>query len=146
MVSASGMLHSVESGAMGGANYLKAHFQSRMVQVTLYSMILFYIVANPYLFDLVSSTLNSVLKPAGLPTIGKSGQGIVIFHSFVFGLLLYVLTVYVFDPVMKMAHLVEGAAVRKSKNGIRNTKKGANITDKYKNGSEGFANRRRSRR
>tara|TARA_Y100001958_G_C21239431_1_gene566689 strand:+ start:2052 stop:2441 length:390 start_codon:yes stop_codon:yes gene_type:complete len=114
MDSASAMLHSAESGAMRGANYLRAHFQSRMVQVSLYSMILFYIVANPYLFDLVSSTLNSALKPAGLPTIGKSGQGIVIFHSFVFGLLLYVLTVYVFDPIMKMAHVVEGQNMKKN--------------------------------
>jgi hypothetical protein len=104
------MLHGAENRMMGGAGYLRAHFQSRMVQTAFYSMILFYIVANPWLFETVSGLVNKVLKEIpGVSPISSKGQAIVVLHSIVFGLALYILTVYVFDPVMRMTHVIEGA-------------------------------------
>jgi len=114
--SASNMLHSAENRMMGGAGYLRAHFQSRMVQTAFYSMILFYIVANPWLFETVSGLVNKVLKEIpGVSPISSKGQAIVVLHSVVFGLALYILTVYVFDPVMRMTHVIEGAQDMKKK-------------------------------
>jgi hypothetical protein len=108
--SASNMLHGAENRMMGGAGYLRAHFQSRMVQTAFYSMILFYIVANPWLFEKVTGLVNAVLKEIpGISPISSKGQAIVVLHSIVFGLALYILTVYVFDPVMRMTHVIEGA-------------------------------------
>ena len=110
------MLHGAENRMMGGAGYLRAHFQSRMVQTAFYSMILFYIVANPWLFETVSGLVNKVLKEIpGISPISSKGQAIVVLHSIVFGLALYILTVYVFDPVMRMTHVIEGASLKKKK-------------------------------
>tara|TARA_B100000287_G_C20300019_1_gene649478 strand:+ start:31 stop:414 length:384 start_codon:yes stop_codon:yes gene_type:complete len=120
MVSASGMLHSAESNMYRAGGYLKSHVQMRMLQIAVYSSILFYIVANPVLFEFVNKGVNWF---CGLfkCSVKKDGQVMVVIHSLVFGLLLYVLSLFVFDPVLKMAHIVEGATAKLPKaQGFRN--------------------------
>lgn len=119
MVSASGMLHSAESGVLRAGGYLKSHVQTRMVQISIYSAILFYIVANPLLFSYVNKGVN-VICSAFNCSVKRDGQVMVIIHALVFGLLLYVLSLFVFDPVLKMSHLVEGNKPLPKKEGFRN--------------------------
>jgi hypothetical protein len=121
----------------GGAGYLRAHFQSRMVQVSFYSMILFYIVANPWLFEHVTRLVNAVLKEIpGISPISSKGQAIVVLHSIVFGLALYILTVYVFDPVMKMTHVIEGASQMSKTDRVKEKAKAEDLEGRMKKKKE----------
>ena len=73
----------------------------KLVQVSLVGAILFYIVASPALFDLVKSLLTKVLAAVGVD-FKLEGMKLVLFHSVVFGALLYVSTKYLMGPVVKM--------------------------------------------
>tara|TARA_B100000686_G_scaffold113468_1_gene121099 strand:+ start:144 stop:416 length:273 start_codon:yes stop_codon:yes gene_type:complete len=73
----------------------------KLVQVSLVGAILFYIVASPALFDLVRGVVKKLLAVIGIK-LELDGMKLVLFHSIVFGALLYVSTKYLMGPVVKM--------------------------------------------
>ena len=73
----------------------------KLVQVSLVGAILFYIVASPALFDFVKGLLTKVLGSIGID-LKLEGMKLVLFHSIVFGALLYVSTKYLMGPVVKL--------------------------------------------
>ncbi len=78
-----------------------ALLNEKQVQISLVGAILFYIVASPTLFDLVKKLLNKVLGVVGVK-MNLEGMKLVLFHSVVFGLLLYLSITYLMGPVVKM--------------------------------------------
>ena len=73
----------------------------KLVQISLVGAILFYIVASPALFELVRNLLNKVLGVVGI-RMNLEGMKLVLFHSIVFGILLYLSVKYLMGPVVKM--------------------------------------------
>lgn len=73
----------------------------KLVQISLVGAVLFYIVASPSLFDFVKKTLNKVLSVVGVK-MELEGMKLVLFHSVVFGLLLYLSVKYLMGPVVNM--------------------------------------------
>lgn len=83
---------------------LDGFLNDRVIQVSIYASIVFYIVAHPETFKFVDSTL-------GLG--GKDKGTLLLVHSGVVAVLMYFGTKMIFDPVMR--NLVDG---------FRNPKKG----------------------
>tara|TARA_Y100001970_G_C14098953_1_gene784374 strand:- start:979 stop:1251 length:273 start_codon:yes stop_codon:yes gene_type:complete len=73
----------------------------KLVQVSLVGAVLFYIVASPTVFDFVRKMLNKILGVVGIK-MELEGMQLVLFHSVVFGLLLYLSIKYLMNPVVKM--------------------------------------------
>ena len=73
----------------------------KLVQISLVGAVLFYIVASPSLFDFVKKMLNKVLSVVGVK-MELEGMKLVLFHSVVFGLLLYLSVKYLMGPVVNM--------------------------------------------
>ena len=73
----------------------------KLVQISLVGAILFYIVASPALFDLVKKLLTKVLGVGGVK-VQLDGMKLVLFHSLVFGCLLYVSVKYLMGPVVQL--------------------------------------------
>lgn len=73
----------------------------KLVQVSLVGAVLFYIVASPTVFDFVRKMLNKILGVVGVK-MELEGMQLVLFHSVVFGLLLYLSIKYLMNPVVKM--------------------------------------------
>ena len=73
----------------------------KLVQISLVGAILFYIVASPALFDLVKKLLTKVLGVVGV-NMQLDGMKLVLFHSLVFGCLLYVSVKYLMGPVVQL--------------------------------------------
>ena len=78
-----------------------ALLNEKLVQISLVGAILFYIVASPTLFDFVKKVLGKVLSVIGVK-MNLEGMKLVLFHSVVFGLLLYMSVKYLMGPVVKM--------------------------------------------
>lgn len=78
-----------------------ALLNEKQVQISLVGAILFYIVASPTLFDLVKKLLNKVLGVVGVK-MNLEGMKLVLFHSVVFGFLLYLSITYLMGPVVKL--------------------------------------------
>jgi len=86
-------------GAVGGAvhsveHWLENQWHERMVQVSIYGGLVFYLLSNPMVFDLVEKTIKSV---AGI-TLGKNY--LIIVHSLVFTLVMYFGSRFVLDPLL----------------------------------------------
>ncbi|MBE17962.1 MAG: hypothetical protein CMH79_04285 [Nitrospinae bacterium] len=71
----------------------------KLVQVALVGAILYYILASPTVFDLVKGMLDKVFGLVGI-TLELDGMKLVLFHSVVFGLLLYLSAKYLLGPVV----------------------------------------------
>lgn len=78
-----------------------ALLNEKLVQISLVGAILFYIVASPALFDFVKKMLNKILAVVGVK-MELEGMKLVLFHSVVFGLLLYLSVKYLMGPVVAM--------------------------------------------
>ena len=76
--------------------FLKSEFSNRLVQVSLFSAIVYYITAYPVVFEKARKYF---------PVKFKKTHHLLLFHTFVFAVLMYVLTYFVFDPIVKV---VEG--------------------------------------
>ena len=83
-----GAVHSVE-------HWLENQWHERMVQVSVYAGLVFYLLSNPMVFDFVDKTVKSV---AGV-SLGKNG--LLIVHSLVFALVMYFGSRFVLDPLLK---------------------------------------------
>jgi len=75
-------------------------FNEKIVQVSLISAVLFYVVANPWLFGQVDTVLQSVGRTVGV-SLRFEGQGLLILHSLVFAVLVGFTIKYVFEPLLK---------------------------------------------
>jgi len=78
-----------------------ALLNEKLVQISLVGAILFYIVASPALFDFVKKLVNKLLGVVGVK-MELEGMKLVLFHSVVFGLLLYLSVKYLMGPVVTM--------------------------------------------
>jgi len=78
-----------------------ALLNEKLVQISLVGAILFYIVASPALFDFVKKLVNKLLGVVGVK-MELEGMKLVLFHSVVFGLLLYLSIKYLMGPVVTM--------------------------------------------
>lgn len=76
---------------------LDGFLNDRVVQVSIYAAIVFYIVAHPETFKFVDSTLSLG---------GKDKNTLLLIHSGVVAVLMYFGTKMIFDPVMR--NLVDG--------------------------------------
>ena len=76
--------------------FLKNEFSDRLVQVSLFSAIVYYITAYPVVFEKARKYF---------PIKFKKDHHQLLFHTFVFAVLMYLLTYFVFDPVVRV---VEG--------------------------------------
>ena len=76
--------------------FLKGEFSNRLIQVSLFAGIVYYITAYPVVFESARKYF---------PIKFKKTHHLLIFHTFVFALLMYFLTYFVFDPLVKV---VEG--------------------------------------
>ena len=65
----------------------------KSVQVSITAAILFLIVANPLIFNIVDLGLSTILGPK----IGTNHMIVLVLHAVVFGLLMYFSTKYFFD-------------------------------------------------
>ena len=73
-------------------------FNEKIVQVSLVSGILFYILAEPSVFAFVEDLLKQLGSFINVP-INLQGHNLLIFHSIVFAVLMGISVKYVFEPV-----------------------------------------------
>lgn len=69
----------------------------KSVQVSITAAILFIIVANPFIFNVVDMILASILGTK----YGTNHMIVLVLHAFVFGLLMYFSSKYFFDDAYK---------------------------------------------
>lgn len=84
--------------------FLKGEFSNRLVQVSLFAGIVYYITAYPVVFEKARKYF---------PIKFKKTHHLLIFHTFVFMVLMCVLTYFVFDPIVRV---VEGADTKGTNN------------------------------
>lgn len=77
----------------------------KMVQLALVAGVLFYIVANPALFDFVRGLVEKVLAVANIK-VTFDGTKLLIFHSLVFASLFFVSEKFLLKPVIDMVKKV----------------------------------------
>jgi hypothetical protein len=76
-------------------------FNEKLVQISLVSAVLFYIVANPMLFDFVDNSLKSLFTAVGASfNIGE--QGLLIVHSLLYAVLLGMSVKFIMEPLLAM--------------------------------------------
>ena len=78
----------------GSVSFLESQFQQRLVQVCLFAAILFWLLGSYKLIDQVQKLLSKV----GL-RFGKDSTRVV--HALIFAVLLYLLTRFIMDPVVR---------------------------------------------
>ena len=91
----------------GSVSFLESQFRQRLVQVCLFASILFWILGSYDLIDKVQKLLSKV----GL-RFGKDSTRFV--HALIFAVLLYVLTRFIMDPVVR--RLYNGSDVKGNDN------------------------------
>jgi len=85
----------------GVVSKLRELFNEKLVQVSLVSAVLFYIVANPMLFDFVDNSLKSLFKAVGA-SFNIGDQGLLIVHSLVYAVLLGLTVKFLMEPLLAM--------------------------------------------
>lgn len=108
--------------------FLKNEFSNRLVQVSLFAGIVYYITAYPIVFESARKYF---------PIKFKKTHHLLIFHTFVFAVLMYILTYFVFDPIVRVVEGAEGA-VNGAEGAVNGADaKGADGADGGNKGSEG---------
>ena len=77
--------------------FLNSEFSNRLVQISLFSGIVYYITAYKVVFEKARKYF---------PVKFKKTHHLLLFHSLVFAALMYVLTYFLFDPIVRV---VEGS-------------------------------------
>ena len=72
-------------------DFVSGKFANRMVQLSVYAGVLFYVVANPAVFKFMESLL-----PGRVTAMNQ-----LLLHSVLFSVLMYFGTTMLFDPVLK---------------------------------------------
>jgi len=78
---------------------VQTFFSEKLVQISLVSGVLFYIVANPVIFGMVEKVLRQALGVVGF-NISLKGDKLLMFHSLVFAALMGLGVKYIFTPLM----------------------------------------------
>ena len=73
----------------------------KLVQISLVGSVLFYVVASPALFDFVKKLMKKILGVFGVD-FELEGMQLVLFHSVVFGVLLYLSSKYLLKHVVDL--------------------------------------------
>jgi len=76
-------------------------FNEKMVQLALVAGVLFYIVANPALFDFVRGLVEKLLAVVNIK-VTFDGTKLLVLHSLVFAVLFYVSEKFLLRPVVDM--------------------------------------------
>ena len=76
---------------------IRSSLRIKSVQVSITAAILFLIVANPMLFNIVDMGLATILGTK----YGTNHMIVLVLHAFVFGLLMYYSSKYLFDDSYK---------------------------------------------
>ena len=84
--------------------FLKSEFSNRLVQISLFSALVYYITAYPVVFEKARKYF---------PVKFKKTHHLLIFHSLVFAVLMYVLTYFLFDPIVGVVEGYEAVATTK---------------------------------
>jgi len=74
-------------------------FTEKIVQISIISGILFYIVANPVIFKFVERVITEVFSCVGFNIVLKD-EKLLIFHSLVFAVLMGLSTKYLFSRII----------------------------------------------
>ena len=74
-------------------------FEEKLIQISLVSAVLFYIVANPMLFDFVDNSLKTVFSAIGF-SFDVGDQGLLIIHSLVYAVLLGLSVKFLMEPLL----------------------------------------------
>ena len=90
--------------------FMKGEFSNRLIQISLFSAIVYYITAYPVVFEKARKYF---------PVKFKKTHHLLLFHTFVFAVLMYVLTYFVFDPIVRV---VEGAKTAKTATDVESAK------------------------
>ncbi len=75
-------------------------FTEKIVQISITSGILFYIVANPVIFKIVEKTITEIFSCVGFNIVLKD-EKLLIFHSLVFAVLMGLSSKYLFGHLFK---------------------------------------------
>ena len=78
---------------------VQSFFSEKLVQISLVSGVLFYVVANPAIFNMVEKVLKQVLGVVGF-NVNLKGENLLVFHSLVFAVLMGLTVKYIFQPLM----------------------------------------------
>ena len=81
----------IGSVVKGAKSAVLDQWRKRMVQLSVYAAVLFYIVANPAVFKFMMSLL----------PVRVTQLNLLLLHSVLFGVLMYVGTMFVFDPLLR---------------------------------------------
>ena len=85
----------------GVVSKMSGLFNEKLVQISLVSAVLFYIVANPMLFDFVDNSLKTLFTAVGASfNIGE--QGLLIVHSLLYAVLLGLTVKFLMEPLLAM--------------------------------------------
>uniref|UniRef100_A0A6C0L030 Uncharacterized protein n=1 Tax=viral metagenome TaxID=1070528 RepID=A0A6C0L030_9ZZZZ len=76
-------------------------FNEKLVQISLVSGVLFYIVAHPQVFNMVQDLLKWVGSLVGV-NVKLQGANVLIFNSFIFAILLGFTVKYIMTPFLKV--------------------------------------------
>ena len=79
---------------------VKSLLGEKTIQISLVGAVLFYILASPMVFALVDNLIKKVFGMVGV-NLKLEGNALVVLHSLVFGVLLYVSVTYLLEPLMK---------------------------------------------
>ena len=78
---------------------VQTFFSEKLVQISLVSGVLFYVVANPAIFDMVEKILKKILSTVGF-NVSLKGDKLLMFHALVFASLMGLTVKFVFQPLM----------------------------------------------
>ena len=82
-------------------NNVKNVLSEKMIQLSIVAGVLFFIVANPLLFDFVRGLVEKILGVFKVK-VTFDGNKLLLLHSVVFGLLFYVSQKFILKPVVDM--------------------------------------------
>ena len=97
----SGLIRDVRSTVGSTQLWLSQQWTQRVVQVSVYAAVVFFLLSNYSLIKMMEKTVKSV---SGLK-LGNDGT--LVLHSVIFGLFMYVGTRFILDPMM-LGKVVEG--------------------------------------
>tara|TARA_B100001094_G_C18016399_1_gene712838 strand:+ start:251 stop:649 length:399 start_codon:yes stop_codon:yes gene_type:complete len=83
------------------AQNVRSFFSEKLVQISLVSGVLFYIVANSATFSFVEQLLKQVFGVVGI-NVSLKGEKLLIFHSLVFAILMGITVKYIFTPLLNV--------------------------------------------
>ena len=78
---------------------VQSFFSEKLVQISLVSGVLFYVVANPAIINMLEKVLKQVLGVVGF-NVNLKGEKLLMFHSLVFAVLMGLTVKYIFQPLM----------------------------------------------